>query len=228
MTEATTATETTTSADATALGGAADAPVQTPDTPASAEAAQAPEASALSEGEAAGDAGEAKPEDASKAEVPEVYELQAPDGFALDAKMVEAASPVFKELGLSNEQANKLVPVAAQFAQQISDNLNQQILAQVQADRKAWLDTAKADPEIGGANWEKTLATAAKALDGLGFAKGSGFRNLLDESGLGNHPDMIRAWERVGRAISEDTDFVRGGASPGPRSAAEILYGPKE
>ena len=33
---------------------------------------------------------------------------------------------------------------------------------------------------------------------------------LLDESGLGNHPEMIRAWAKVGGAIGEDGDFVRG------------------
>lgn len=231
MTDATTTTETTTSADATALGSAGDASVQaaTPDA-AVPEATEATETTALNAdpSEAAKPEAETKADDAPKVEVPETYELQAPEGFTLDAKMVEAASPVFKELGLSNEQANKLVPVAAQFAQQIADNLNQQIISQVQADRKAWLDTAKSDPEIGGANWEKTIATGAQALDRLGYTKGSSFRNLLDESGLGNHPEMIRMFAKVGKAISEDS-FERGaGNAAPPRSQAQILYGSKE
>ena len=158
-------------------------------------------------------------------EVPEAYELEAPGGFAIDPQALAAATPVFKELGLSNEQANKLMPVAAKFAAGLSDKLNAQILNQVRADRKAWLDTAMADREIGGANWKQTLAKGAFALDNLGFPKGSPFRVLLDESGLGNHPEMIRAWAKVGRAIGEDGDFVRGtGGTSSRRDAAETLY----
>ena len=158
-------------------------------------------------------------------EVPETYELEAPEGFAIDPQALAVATPVFRELGLSNEQASKLMPVAAQFAQGLSDKLNAQIISQVRADRKAWLDSAMADREIGGARWKETLAKGAFALDNLGFPKGSPFRVLLDESGLGNHPEMIRAWAKVGRAIGEDGDFVRGAGIPhSRRDTAETLY----
>jgi len=158
-------------------------------------------------------------------EVPETYELEAPEGFAIDPQALAVATPVFRELGLSNEQASKLMPVAAQFAQGLSDKLNAQIISQVRADRKAWLDSAMADREIGGAHWKETLAKGAFALDNLGFPKGSPFRVLLDESGLGNHPEMIRAWAKVGRAIGEDGDFVRGAGTPhSRRDTAETLY----
>ena len=158
-------------------------------------------------------------------EVPEAYDLEAPGGFTIEPAALAAATPVFKELGLSNEQANKLMPVAAKFAAGLSDKLNAQILSQVRADRKAWLDTAMADQEIGGAHWKQTLAKGAFALDNLGFPKGSPFRVLLDESGLGNHPEMIRAWAKVGRAIGEDGDFVRGaGTMQARRDTAETLY----
>lgn len=196
-----------------ALGGAGDPPPADPAVPAAPAAPKDPAETPPAEPEAA-------PEG-----VPEAYELTAPEGTTLDAEAVAAATPVFKELGLSNEQANKLMPVAAQFAQQIADKLNGQILAQVQADRKAWLDSAKADPEIGGAQWDKTLTEGAAALDRLGFPKGSGFRVLLDESGFGNHPDMIRAWAKVGQAIGDDPKFLRGNGAPAPkRDMAETLY----
>ncbi len=157
--------------------------------------------------------------------VPEAYALTPPEGLTLDAEAVAAATPVFRELGLSNAAANKLMPAAAQFAQRVQDQANRQLLSHVQAERKAWLDAARADPEIGGAKWSETIATAASALDRLGFGKGSAFRNLLDESGLGNHPDMIRAFVKVGRAVSEDNDFVLGGGIPRTRrDTAETLY----
>lgn len=157
--------------------------------------------------------------------VPEAYALTLPDGLVLDAGAIAEATPVFRELGLSNAAANRLMPVAAQFAQRVQDQANRQLLSHVQAERKAWLDAARADPEIGGAKWGDTIATAAAALDRLGFTRGSAFRNLLDESGLGNHPDMIRAFVKVGKAVSEDNDFVLGGGIPRTRrDRAETLY----
>lgn len=162
--------------------------------------------------------------DATKGEVPEAYELVAPEGIILDPALIEAATPIFKDMGLSNDQANKLMPIAAQMAQRIGDNLNQQILDSVATERANWLNTAKNDTEIGGQNWDASLVTAAKGLDTLGFVKGSPLRNLLDESGLGNHPEMIRAFVKVGKAIGED-GFERGAGSAAIiRDKAEILY----
>ncbi|QNQ08319.1 hypothetical protein [Sphingomonas alpina] len=157
--------------------------------------------------------------------IPHSYQLTAPEGITLDPVAIEAATPVFRELGLSNEAANKLMPVAADFARGITDRLNQQIVSEVQASRKAWLDSARADPEIGGPHWSRTIATAASALDALGFTRGSPFRMLLDESGLGNHPEMIRAFHKVGKAIGEDSNFTRGqSASSTRKGPAETLY----
>lgn len=156
---------------------------------------------------------------------PEAYELAPPEGMTLDAESLELATPVFKELGLTNEQAQQLMPVAGAFAKKIQEAGQQQVLSEVAIQRKAWAAEAKADPEIGGANWDESLAASAKALDTLGLTKGSPFRVLLEESGLGNHPDMIRAFVRVGKAVGEDSDFVRGdrGAHIKP-SREEVLY----
>ena len=45
--------------------------------------------------------------------LPEKYEL-ALDGMTVDPALVELADPVFRELNLSNDQANQLLPVAQQ------------------------------------------------------------------------------------------------------------------
>lgn len=191
---------------------------------ASVKSEQTTEGTALGSGE--GEKTEAEGAEA-KAEVPESYELTPPEGFEnLDADTVTAATPVFKELGLSNEQAQKLVPIAGEFAKKIIAEGNQQMLSSIATQRKEWLETAKSDAEIGGTNWDTSLSTAAKALDTLGFPKGSPLRNLLDESGLGNHPEMIRAFAKVGKAIGEDTDFVRGeGGAQVKKTDAELFYG---
>lgn len=162
---------------------------------------------------------------APKPDVPEQYELKAPEGFEIDEASLEAATPVFKELGLSNEQADKLMPVAADFAKRLVEQRDQQFLGQILEQRKTWLNDAKADKEIGGANWDATMQASARALDQLGFPKGSPLRAALDESGFGNHPEMIRLMAKVGKAIGEDSDFVRSDANTSvKKSPEEILY----
>jgi len=165
-----------------------------------------------------------KPADEPAKGPPEAYDLTAPEGMTLDKEAMDAAVPIFREIGLSNEDAQKLMPVASQFAQKIADGLNQQILTQVAVDRKAWLDEAKADAEIGGANWDKSVSTAAVALDKLGYPKGSKFRTLLDDSGLGNNPEMIRAFKRIGEVIGEDASFARGDTNSAKKTDAELFY----
>jgi len=176
----------------------------------------APDADALLDGDTALGSGEAG--------VPELYALTAPEGMELDPAMVDLAAPAFRALNLSNAQAQTLMPVAGAFALAVAGQRDQQIVAQVAAQRKAWLDAAKGDAEIGGHAFGTTLGLAAKALDGLGFVKGSPFRALLDDTGLGNHPEMIRAFARVGRAIAEDGFERTGTPSAAKKSDAELFY----
>lgn len=201
--------------ETSALGGAGDDAVAgTADT--AAEAAQTAE-TAEKASDTDGD------DKAANAEVPDAYDLAAPEGFTIDAKDVEIATPVLKELGLSNDAANKLVPVMAQVIANRVEALQNAQLQQVSAWRKERFDEARNDPEVGGAKWEESLALSAKALDQFGAPKGSPFRNALDESGWGNHVEMVRMFAKIGRAIGEDS-FTRADAGAPVRDAAATLY----
>jgi hypothetical protein len=70
-----------------------------------------------------------------------------------------------------------------------------------------------------------TLGSAAKALDLLGFPKGSPLRVALNESGFGNHPEMIRLMAKVGKAIGEDSGFCPRSGRPDKKTDAELFYG---
>jgi len=45
----------------------------------------------------------------------------------------------------------------------------------------------------------------------------------LDQTGMGNHPELVRTFAQIGKAISEDKIHM-GNQSHGERSAADILY----
>ena len=64
------------------------------------------------------------------------------------------------------------------------------------------------------------MASAVKALDTFGTPE---LVELLDTYGIGNNPEMIRFFKRVGEATGEDKIVQAGGG--GSKSAADVLYG---
>lgn len=172
----------------------------------------APDGSVLG-GEVAAPEGEKPAEEAPEAVVgaPEKYELTPPEGMTLDPVLMTEAEPVLRELNLSNDQANKILPLA----RKLQENTVNAIVEMGAQQKKDWLDAFAADPEIGGPKRQETEHLAAKGLDALGFPQGHSFREALTSSGFGNHPDMIRAMRKIGEMVGED-GFVR------PDGAAKV------
>ena len=151
---------------------------------------------------------------------PEQYEFKPVEGRNLDSETMSTFAEVAKELDLTQDAAQKILDrMAPQMAQR------QQ--AQIEAIRTEWVEASKTDAEFGGDKIAENLAVAKKALDQFGTPE---LRALLNESGLGNHPEIIRLMYRAGKSISEDTYVGRSagiGGKPLPKSfadAASALY----
>lgn len=151
---------------------------------------------------------EIKPEvkEPEKPVVPEKYEFKLPEGSEL-APMLDAFTPTFKKLGLTQEGAGELLAV-----------YRQQQDAQREATLKAWESEAKADKELGP-KLQENVAIAAKAIAKFFSPE---FKGFLDASGLGNHPEMIRGLLAIGRQISEDKPPSPG--TPPASKDAKSLY----
>jgi len=142
------------------------------------------------------------------------YDLKAPEGRDFDKEAFDAVAPALKDMNLSNEGAQKVVDAYAEkvlpiIEQRITDKIGEQQQIATAEFKKTWLDEAKKDPEIGGAKWDESLHIAASVFDKVGLKEADPFRKLLEESGLGNHPDQIRFMRRVGQLLGEDK-FERG------------------
>lgn len=150
--------------------------------------------------------------------IPEKYEFKAPEGVTLDPVAVEAFSPIAKDLKLTNEQAQKLVDLqVAQSARALAD---QHVAWKAVTDK--WAAEARSDKDIGGAKFEENLGVASKAIDKFGTPE---LRKALSESGMGNHPAVVKFFVNVGRQLSEDTIASGNAGSGAPRkTAAEILF----
>lgn len=149
---------------------------------------------------------------------PETYaEFTAPEGYTIDPKTIEAAAPIFKELGLTQDQAQKLV-----------DFHSSQMIAAAKAPateyentRNAWKASIEADPDIKSAALDgKTGLDAVKigigkTLAAIGDAQlTADFKAAMDLTGAGDNPAFIKAMWKLSALVTEGKHVA--GANPSP------------
>jgi hypothetical protein len=130
---------------------------------------------------------------------PDAYaDFEMPEGFTLDETLLAAAVPLFQELSLTQEQAQKLVDFHANQIQASSQSQSDAFDEMVQG----WQAEAMADSEFGGDAFEQSASIARSAIAKFGNDE---LKTLLNDHGLGNHPEMIRFMVKVGRLTTEDS-----------------------
>lgn len=159
-----------------------------------------------------------KPDDKEQKQegAPEKYEFTAGEGVELDADALKDFEPVARDLNLTNEQAQKLVDAYPK----ILAGVQQRQAEAWQAQTEQWAADVKADKEIGGDKLTANLSAAQRALDLFGTPE---LKEYLEGTGLGNHPELVKAFIKIGKAMSEDG--MVDGSNQGQRTAAEVLYG---
>lgn len=119
---------------------------------------------------------------------------ELPAGLAWDDAFEKAAIPVAHKLGLTPAQLQGLAEFYAQH--QSESGLG--------AMRQRGLDEAAASQALKaewGAHYDTKLAQASRAARYFG---GEQLIAVLNETGLGNHPDLVRAFARAGALLGED------------------------
>jgi hypothetical protein len=137
--------------------------------------------------------------------------------------MMKEFLPLATETKLSQEHGQKYVDLYNKGLHETVSKIEASMQAEVKASHEKWRADTKADAEIGGAKLNESVATAGKAI--ARFATPA-FKQLLNESGLGDHPEVIRAFYKVGLLISEDNLGGKATAVTTPKSNSEVLYGP--
>lgn len=172
-----------------------------------------------------------KKDDAGK--VPDKYEpFKAPEGMELQPEAIAKFEPVAKELGLTQDQAQKLV-----------DFYGETIKANAGDPQKAWNDLNAtwrkdtiADREIGNGTDGLKPEVAQRinaAIDSMPEAVRTPFKEAMNLTGAGNNPAFIRAFDFLASKLPREGSLVTGrGASPagqvapgsGPKSAAQAIF----
>jgi hypothetical protein len=151
----------------------------------------------------------------SGSEVPETYLFEMPEGVELDEGLATRAQTTFKELGLTQDQANKLTGMVTE--QRLADATDGQNAFKQQLD--GWINDIKTDTQLsgtGGADFEANAGIAASAINQFGTPE---LKEMLNQTGAGNHPEMFRFALAVGRTLKEDNPGAGNPAATSPGTA---------
>lgn len=149
---------------------------------------------------------------------PAAIELKLPEGFDADKAALEGFKATASELGLDTAKAQKL------FDQYVAiEKARGEAAEKAFAEQDAkWAAAVQADPDIGGEKLKTTVTEVRAALNWLG----PGVGQLIKAAGLGNNPDVVKAFVKLGRGLADDS--IKGTSTPGAgqppkKSDAEIF-----
>ena len=206
-------------APAAPAAGTTETTVLTPTAPATAPAAGATETKTPEQIQQEADAAAATKKEADAAKptgAPEAYtDFTLTEGIDMDACTLDAFKGLAKELNIPQEAAQKLIDLQTTLVAKQADAYQQAVVAQGQK----WAAEVKNDPELGGENYDKSVASAIKVIQSFGDPA---LTELLNDSGLGNHPALFKFCHRISAAISEDKFVMPGSQSNAPKEMSIV------
>ena len=151
----------------------------------------------------------AAPPEGNKAEqppgAPEKYEFAAPDGVHLGDSVLSKFSEAARAANLPQDAAQRILS-------EVAPAIVAEQAAALESIGKEWAEASRADKEIGGEKFDENLGIAKHAMTKLATPE---LTKLLVDTQLGNHPEVLRLFHRIGKAISEDK-VIPGNGAPTP------------
>ena len=134
---------------------------------------------------------------------PEHYEpFDAGNGLMADEETVGEFANIARQVGLSQEEAqNVFTSLMPTF-----ESIGRKRMEGWTAD---WAKQSSVDKEFGGQNFQANLRVANSALKKFSTPE---FTKLLQITGLGNNPEVIRVFYRIGQQMTQDKGVTGGGA----------------
>lgn len=190
----------------------------------------APEASAKGAENATEKTGEAKPDtpaaqnaDAGEnkegiqsdgpAQLPTYEAFQLPEDFALDEERINDFKKALGEFEIKTKADNAEVQKFGQSlmnryvteVQNAVESVHKSYKESVDKIRNDWKESFFADPEIGGNRKDTTVSAALEFIRTHGGSKEqqTEFHTLMNSTGIGNHPAMIRMLASAARTMAE-------------------------
>jgi hypothetical protein len=158
--------------------------------------------------------------------VPESYTFKTSPGTEPDEKLVSTFTPIFRELNLTQAQADKLVEAYNSHAGARAEDAK----AVIAAMGEKWNAELKAD-KVMGSQLPTVQADVGKAITQLPADVQAPFRAAMNDTMAGNNPAIVRAFWEFAKLVNEGKHVTGGGPSPVTKpgspsrpSMAESMY----
>lgn len=157
----------------------------------------------------------ASTEGADVKRAPESYDFTPAEGEdPYDPEFIQSYGDIARKYDLTQEQA-------AGFVRDIGKAYQGITATKVMAVRDSWVASAKTDAEFGGDRYDQSVSAANAALSKVSTPE---FVEYLKQTGLGDHPEMIRIFYRISKVVGEDGAPFGGEAAPGSKTVEDSFY----
>ena len=155
------------------------------------------------------------------------YFYDAPEDFEVTEE-VQAQLDDFADaatnLGLTQEQFQGLID----YQQNRLAGSMEAVAAEYIARANSWADDTQNDAELGGAKFQENVAIAKNAMQqfmspSMGQMLGMPSEENPMGMGLGNHPEVVRLFYRIGKAM-QDSSLIVGDAKASDENALARMY----
>lgn len=146
------------------------------------------------------------------------YELSVEGESFVKGDSLKEIEAFAKENKLSKDAAMEIVnrqnEAIAEFIEKHESDLDAQI--------DNWRLEVESDSVLGGENFERTKSSARKAVERFGD---EGFIEILNTTGYGNNPSVVRFLANIGELLSEDSLVAPGKQQQSEKPLYEYFYG---
>jgi len=150
---------------------------------------------------------------------PAYSDFAMPEGMELDSEALNEATPILRELNATQEQAQKMVDVAASMLSKAAKKMADQHNAVVDGWRKETLEIFGKDGET------QFMQNVGRAEEVVKHFFNDDQRKVLTHYGLGNHPAFFAMCMAIAEGTGEDRLTSLGGAgAKGEKTLANTWY----
>lgn len=162
-------------------------------------------------------------EAAAPAAAPEDFSVPVPEGaeaFAGEFEKFSADMDGWLKANPNATAREALAEAASRQARMAGES--QAAVMQQHADQLgAWEAELKADKDFGGEAFDANVGLAIKGLDAVGSPA---LRQVLDQTGMGSHPEVVRAFKKVGELVADAPFATAAQPAQSAKSLGERMY----
>ena len=159
--------------------------------------------------------GDAKP---AEPVVPEKYDLKPPEGVTFAPESLAAFEKEAKALKMTQEDAQAYLNARFESVKAEREASEKAQVEAFKATNEGWINELKADPDFGGANFEKSQSRINAVREKYG---NEATKELFEQ--IGNHPGLCKMLAAMGADLEQD-HFVKGNTPPKQEAGPKVMY----